>query len=106
MLSCKRYDLEGFARYAQQVTEIQSERAGTAETLSFIDTLHKILITNDVAVPYEDKALATEVHSTWSQCDEKLREAEQFVMIQTPLKAEGLQTHIEVTNSVLIMAHW
>ena len=97
MLSYKRYDLEGFARYAQQVKEIQTEREGTAESLCFIDTLHKILITNDVNVPYQDRALAAKVHSAWSQCDEILKEAEQFVMIQTPLKAQGLQAHIEVT---------
>ena len=68
-----------------------------AESLSFIDTLHKILITNDVNVPYEDRGLAVKVHSAWSKCDEMLKESEQFVMIQTPLKAQGLQAHIEVT---------
>ena len=96
MLSYKRYDLEGFARYAQQVKEIQTEQEGTAESLSFIDSLHKILIMNDVNVPYQDRQLATKVHSAWSQCCEMVREAEQFVMIQTPLKAQGLQAHIEV----------
>ena len=97
MLSYKRYDLEGFARYAQQVKEIQAEWKVTADSLSFIDTLHKILITNDVSVPYQDRALAAKVHLARSQCDEILREAERFVMIQTPLKSQGLQAHIEVT---------
>ena len=96
MLAYKRYDLEGFASYAQQVKDIQAEREGTAESLSFIDSLHQILITNDVNVPYEHRGLVVKVHSAWSKCDEILREAEQFVMIQTPLKAQGLQAHIEV----------
>ena len=97
MLSCKRYDLEGFAEYAQTLHHIQLCRDVEETTLSYIRKTHQALVSSGISVAGGEKELVEEVVRVWEECAGVLREAEEFVASQTPMKAQGLQENIKVS---------
>ena len=96
VLSCKRYDLEGFAHFAQQLRVIQEEREKEVDTLKRSSTLLNSLLVSGVMVSREERRLAEEMESLWVECGHKVKDMENFVDSQTPLKAQGLQENMEV----------
>ena len=99
ILSCKRYDLEGFANYAQQIRHIEEQRDEEHETLRYSSTLLNSLLVSGVMVSRDERQLVEDTEKLWNECGEKVKEMAQFVDNQTPLKAQGLQENMEVRET-------
>ena len=104
ILSCKRYDLEGFAFYAQQVRIMREERERERDNLNRSSTLLKSLLASGVAVSREVRGLMEHMETEWRQCERGIRDMEEFVHKQTPVKAMGLQENMEVSLKITCMS--
>ena len=97
-MSAKRYDLEGFASYSQQLRKIENERDKEKETIQFVLTLLNSLLVSGVLVTKTDRNNVEEMEIVWKMCGECVKEVSEFIEVQTPLKAQGLQENMEVSN--------
>lgn len=98
MISCKRYDLEGFAEYAQTLLQIQQCRDTEEPNLVYITKTYRALVSSGTGDAEKEKALVEEVAKVWKKCGNLLKDAKEFITSQTPLKAQGLQENIEVSQ--------
>ena len=96
-MSAKRYDLEGFASYSQQLRKIENERDKEKETMQFVLSLLNSLLVSGVLVSKTDRNNAEEMEIVWKMCGECVKEVSEFIEVQTPLKAQGLQENMEVS---------
>ena len=98
MLSCKRYDLEGFAEFAQTLHRIHQCREVEQPKLSYVTKTLQALISSGTGVSDGVKELVEEGVRLWEECGDRLKEAEEFVASQTPMKAQGLHKNITVRS--------
>ena len=88
--------MEGFAFYAQQVRVMREERESEQDNLNRSSNLLKSLLYSGVSVPREVRGLMEHMEKEWVKCGMGIRDMEEFVHKQTPVKAMGLQENMEV----------
>jgi hypothetical protein len=76
MLSCKRYDLEGFAGYAHYLRESHSFLAKESNNITFVLKIHSILQRQGIEVPPEDKVCVMMVREEGEERKEGVEEGE------------------------------
>ena len=78
---------------------MQEERQKEKDNLKRSSSLLKSLLASGVLVTEEVTDQMEETESLWIDCRIKIREMEEFVDNQTPLKAQGLQENMEVSDN-------
>ena len=97
-------DLEGFARFSQQLSTIKNERERESDTLQFVMSLVNTLISSGVSI--SDNELLRQVHEmnkVWEECEELVFSMLEFVLTQTPIKAQKLKDSMEVSFKTLFL---
>ena len=100
-MSTKRDDLEGLAQYAKLLREAGTFQQQEAAKVTYILSVHQTLSRYGVEVPAQDRSGAQELRGVWEAFEGSLKEASQFVAMQTPLKASELQGSISVRPPLL-----
>ena len=95
-MATPRDDLEGLAQYAKLRREAVVFQQQEAAKVTYILSVHQTLSRYGVEVPAQDRSGAQELRVVWESFEGRLKEASNFVAIQTPLKASALQEGISV----------
>ena len=90
-------DLEGIAHCVKLLKEAVTFQQQEATKVTYILSVHQTLSRYGVEVPAQDRSGAQELKVVWESFEGRLKEASQFVAIQIPLKAAGLQESISVS---------
>lgn len=89
--------MEGFASYSQQLRKVENERDKERETMQFVLSLLNSLLVSGVLVSKTDRNNVEEMEIAWEMCGECVKEVSEFIEVQTPLKAQGLQENMKVS---------
>ena len=81
---------------------MREERERERDNLNRSSTLLKSLLASGVAVSREVRGLMEEMETEWHQCERDIRDMEEFVHKQTPVKAIGLQENMEVSYELSV----
>ncbi len=77
---------------------MQEDRQRETDNLKRSSSLLESLLATSVLVAREVTKLMEETEDLWNECRIKIREMEEFVDSQTPLKDQGLQENMEVSQ--------
>lgn len=103
LLLSKRYDLEGFVQYARSLAESQAFHRQEAPSTRRAVDIHTTLRKYNIPVSAEAREVLQRLQEVWSQFEIGLKEGEEFVRKQTPIKAQGLQDSIVVSQTFLFL---
>ena len=96
-LSSKRYDLEGFVQYARSLRESQTFHSREVAHTQWVSDVHTTLRKYSIHTSETDRETMQRLQTVWREFEASLRDGEQFVETQTPIKAQGLQESISVS---------